>query len=136
MAAWPPTACSLSAGALLGAGWLLWVDALATSAVSGWLSVPGILSTLGLVLLNVVSWEAVTGEYANPFQTDGASGVARCWVFCSLLLCFSGLITSIFLLVQQGAADATLVSCAWQNGLIFASALLFRAGRTATSDDG
>ena len=86
-------------------------------------------------MLNIVSWDAVVGEYASPFD-DSGSGLARCWVFAALCFSFSGLISSIWILCTQPPGDAVVEQqLAGQNGLLFASSLLFRAARTFKADD-
>ena len=131
-----PAVCALVAGSLCGSAWLLWVDGVASSSmpIGAAEIVPGILAMLGLVMLNLVSWEAVTGE----FDITENSGLARCWVFGALCLQFSSVITGCWLLVARlgdPAADASAVMLAqrgaWQTGLLFLAALIFRAARTS-----
>ena len=142
------TACSTLAGTLSGAAWLLWVDAIASGAspLAAAHLVPGVLSFVGLLMLNVINWETVIGEYANPFESDEAGGLARCWIFVALCVSFGGVISAlwIFFALQDGsggsggenAVDAYARQCvAWQCVLIFCSALLFRASRTGKSED-
>jgi Uncharacterised protein family (UPF0220). len=128
-----PDACSVVAGVLLGAGQLLYVDAFATTSLEFVQHVPGMLSILGLVMLNVVSWETVAGEYANPFEHDGGSAIARVWVFVALCFSFGGLISSLWPLTADGSSLQQQL--AGQNALLFASSVLFRAARTRVSDD-
>lgn len=130
-----PVICSTLAGILFGAGQLLWLDAFATADVEFILHVPGILSVLGLVMLNIVSWESVIGDYTNPFASEGGTGVARCWVFLALCFSFGGVINSLWMLAMQAGDTTALQQIAGQNGLMFVSSLLFRASRTASSDD-
>ena len=135
------SACSVLAGVLCGAGWLVWLDAISTSGARiNFVPVvlPGLLSTLGLIALNIVNWGGVVGEYANPFENESGTTIARCWVFMACCLLFGGLIISLFVLSQPDPMAtevdmALMQSCAWQNSLIFASSLLFRGARTSTS---
>lgn len=133
MTSWLTDACCVLAGLLFGAGTLCYVDAFATASVDFPMHLPGIFSLLGLVMLNAVTWEAVSGEYSNPFVTDGSSSVARAWVFCALCFSFGGLLSSLWLLSAD--ASSTQQQLAWQNGLLFVSSLLFRAARTRSGDD-
>lgn len=60
--------------------------------------VPGILSTLGMIGLNIVSWEAVSDQGGLG---DGVAVFAKVWVTCSLILIFSGLAVSVWCLVTD-----------------------------------
>lgn len=98
--------------------------------VSGAYWVPGILGTLGLVMVNCISWEAVTGDGAFD---DGVAAKAKCWVLFAMIFLFCSMGAAIWLF----AADSqTANAYTWggtamlvQSLMIFASAILFRVSR-------
>ena len=76
---------------------------------------PGLLATLGLIGINLVSWEAVMEE--DSFN-DAPCNPARIFVMFSIILLFGGLGTAIWCLVnalQEAAKDPP----AWQWGGVF-----------------
>ena len=66
--------------------------------VSGTYWVPGILGTGGVVMLNLISWEAVTDDSAFG---DGVSAKAKMFVFVALVLMFCSLGGAIWVLVSD-----------------------------------
>lgn len=66
--------------------------------VSGVYWVPGILSSFGVLALNLVSWEAVS-EQGSFGENVGA--VSRIWVVGSLIFMFSGVGGAIWCLVSD-----------------------------------
>ena len=99
--------------------------------VSGAYWAPGILSTFGLVGLNIISWEAVSDEGGLG---ESASLFARVWVTVSLIFMFTGLGVSIWCLVTDLQAGPTYwhwggINTFLQNLLILLSGFLFRLVR-------
>merc|ERR1719198_2289770 len=98
--------------------------------VSGAYWAPGILTTFGLIGLNVISWEAVVEE--GSFG-EGVAMCAKLWVMCSLILLFGGLGTGIWCFVSDFQTPNAWhwggVMTLAQTLIIFASAILFRASR-------
>ncbi len=99
-------------------------DALVNGAYWG----PGIMSTFGLIGLNIISWEA--------FETslDDISGrFVRVWTMISLVMLFSGLGFAIFCLITDlqtvNAWHTGGVVVFLQNMLILLAAFIFRAVR-------
>ena len=129
-----PTIFSCVAGVLFGGAWLVWIDGVATSEAPFDLQQlwPGLLTTLGLIALNMVSWDFVGGGGYASFDADDSGNmlIARLWVFVSLLMCFAGLIWSLLTFFLDPSFSASAACGAWQCGLLFASAILFRAART------
>ncbi|KAK3234791.1 hypothetical protein CYMTET_54973 [Cymbomonas tetramitiformis] len=86
-------------GAVFGAGWWVWVDAIVTSNAkvpgSDW--VPGIIATLAHFMMNCTRRDSLQ-EY-DPFN-DGADCRVRSWLFLSYVVSFSSLITAVWLLVD------------------------------------
>ena len=142
-----PSIGSCAAGALFGAAWLVWIDGVAYAsteyghAVDGAYWVPGILQTVGLLMVNVVNWSLLT-EDAGFGDDGGVASKVKAWVFVSFVFSFSGLIGSVWILVQEaqnpsweGGAVQTAVRCLLQNLFLFGSSLVFRAVRTGSSDN-
>ena len=138
-----PSIGSCVAGLLFGTAWLLWVDGVAFAAaeygeaVNGAYWVPGILQTIGLFMVNLINWSLLTDD--SMMDDGGVAGKVKAWVFVSFVFCFSGLIGSVWIFVQEmqhpsweagGGAVDTAVRCLLQNLFLFGSCLLFRAVRT------
>ncbi|KAL3897179.1 MAG: hypothetical protein SGPRY_013107 [Prymnesium sp.] len=134
-----PSIGSILAGAFFGISWLLWIDGVSFAGiqyergVDGAYWIPGILQTLSLLMINLISWEVVGGDGAF----DDSGGIAaRIWVFSSFVFAFGGLIGAIWILVQeinapsweQGSVEPAFRGLL-QNLFIFASSLLFRLSR-------
>lgn len=134
-----PSIGSIVAGLLFGISWLLWIDSIAFSgveygkAVSGAYWIPGILQTISLFMINLISWEIVGGE---GLFDEGGNIRARIWVFASFLFAFGGLIGAVWILVQEmnapswehGSVSAA-VNGLLHNVFIFLASLLFRLCR-------
>ena len=126
-----PSIGSCVAGLLFGTAWLLWIDGVAFAsteygeAVNGAYWVPGTLQTIGLIMVNVINWGLLTDD---SMMDDGAvAGKAKAWVVVAFVLCFSGVIGSVWILVQEmqhpswdagGGAVDTAVRCLLQNLLL------------------
>ena len=131
-----PSIGSCVAGLLFGTAWLLWIDGVAFAAteygeaVNGAYWVPGTLQTIGLIMVNVINWGLLTDD---SMMDDGAvAGKAKAWVVVAFVLCFSGVIGSVWILVQEmqhpswdagGGAVDTAVRCLLQNLFLFGSSL-------------
>lgn len=92
---------------------------------------PGILSTFGLIGLNIVSWEAVSDEGSLG---EGVSLFAKIWVTASLIFMFTGLGVSIWCLVTDLQAGPDYwhwggINTFLQNLLLLSSGFLFRLVR-------
>eukprot|EP00325_Prymnesiales_sp_UTEX-LB-985_P003762 CAMPEP_0174694900 /NCGR_PEP_ID=MMETSP1094-20130205/1378_1 /TAXON_ID=156173 /ORGANISM="Chrysochromulina brevifilum, Strain UTEX LB 985" /LENGTH=144 /DNA_ID=CAMNT_0015891253 /DNA_START=51 /DNA_END=485 /DNA_ORIENTATION=- len=135
-----PSLASLFAGLLFGLAWLLWIDGVAFSTteydkdVDGTFYIPGLLSTFGLLMLNVIQWEAVSEDYS--LMEDGKGACAKCWVFTAFCMSFGGLIGGIWILVKEishpdweAGSVSVAVRALLQNLFIFASSLVFRVAR-------
>lgn len=99
--------------------------------VSGAYWAPGILSTFGMVGLNVVSWDAMTDE--GSLLGGDTSIFAKIWVTVSLIFMFTGLGVAIWCLVtdlqtEHGWHKAG-ICCFIQNVLILVAGFLFRLVR-------
>ena len=129
-----PSIGSCVAGLLFGTAWLLWIDGVAFAAaeygeaVNGAYWVPGILQTIGLLMVNLINWSLLTDD--SMMDDGGVAGKVKAWVFVSFVFCFSGLIGSVWILVQEmqhpsweagGGAVDTAVRCLLQNLFLFGS---------------
>ena len=98
--------------------------------ISGAYWAPGILSSFGLVGLNMISWEAIVEE--GSFG-DGVVVCARVWAMSSLILLFGGLGVAIWMFVDVFSVANYWpwggICCLVQNLLIMFSAVLFRMCR-------
>lgn len=138
-----PSIGSCVAGLLFGTAWLLWIDGVAFAAteygeaVNGAYWVPGTLQTIGLIMVNVINWSLLTDD--SMMDDGGVAGKAKAWVVLAFVLCFSGLIGSVWILVQEmqqpswdagGGAVDTAVRCLLQNLFLFGSSLPAKLTRT------
>ena len=129
-----PSIGSCVAGLLFGAAWLLWIDGVAFAAaeygeaVNGAYWVPGILQTIGLLMVNLINWSLLTDD--SMMDDGGVAVKVKAWVFVSFVFCFSGLIGSVWILVQEmqhpsweagGGAVDSAVRCLLQNLFLFGS---------------
>lgn len=136
--AWAP----VLAGAVFGAGWWCFIDALVVSKVvlhdsfpfTYWL--PGVVATIALVLMNLVPRESLgSTQYYGDEDSDTQ---ARCWLFISYLISFASVAGAgaVFISSIQHHAHVQMgVGCLLQAGFILASALLLWAFRTTDTSD-
>eukprot|EP01114_Cavostelium_apophysatum_P001852 TRINITY_DN11631_c0_g1_i1.p1 TRINITY_DN11631_c0_g1~~TRINITY_DN11631_c0_g1_i1.p1 ORF type:complete len:103 (-),score=8.28 TRINITY_DN11631_c0_g1_i1:231-539(-) len=97
----PETIMSYVAGALFAIAWWLWIDATVFTncdcprgdpdivKVEWYHYMPGVVSTVALVMINVVSWNDLNG---GAMFGESVSARARVWLFFSFLVAFGGLI--------------------------------------------
>ena len=139
-----PTLGSVAGGALLGIGWLLWIDSATAQqtqfgeSVPGGYWVPGILQTLSLFMVNAVNWSMLIDD---PFD-DAVSSRVKAWVFAAFMLAFSGLFGALWILIaalnhsppEDGRAESDVTGpaarCLLQNLFVFGGSLTFRLVRT------
>lgn len=99
--------------------------------VNGSYWLPVWFGTLGLISLNLISWDAVTGDGA--FNDESVQFKARVWVLGSMVAIFVALGSAV---VMKVAANQTpngytgaAAGCLWQAFLNFVAAGLFRYAR-------
>uniref|UniRef100_A0A6B2LPA9 Transmembrane protein 50A n=1 Tax=Arcella intermedia TaxID=1963864 RepID=A0A6B2LPA9_9EUKA len=122
---------------MFSVGWWLWIDGHVYSntfaeagEVTFWHYVPGICSTLALIMLNLVDLKDL-GGISWGFAEDGRQTRIRLWFFLSLVIAFGSLIGAVWS-ASVHWFDARLpyqwpgVALIVQNVCIFASALLYR----------
>ncbi|XRB06422.1 transmembrane protein 50 [Pycnococcus provasolii] len=94
-------------GALFGAGWWFWIDAVATRPkeagdVPPEHYLPGCVATLAMLMMQAVRREAIMSR--GGFDTDPSDSFrARVWLFVSYLVSFSALVGSVWMLVADYA---------------------------------
>jgi len=151
---------SYSSGLLFAIAWWMLIDANVLSftedrdsdvwhgVILWWFYVPGIISTIALIMVNIISYEAISG---NGFLDDSSVLKARIWLFISFILAFGGLLGSGWILFAKyvipsnsddgsGSGSPTLPEDKWpgvalflQNIFIFLSAIILRFGRKSSS---
>lgn len=136
---WAP----LGAGALFGGGWWCFIDAVVYSKVIlaekvpivYW--VPGVVATISLVLMNLVSRDHL--DHAQGMSDhDDYDTKARCWLFMSYLVAFGsvGGAGAVFVKAVTNHNHVGLgVGVLLQAGLVLLSALVFWAFRTPSDED-
>ena len=107
------------------------VDRAPDALVAGDYFIPGILSSFGLILLNVVSWEAVVDE--GSFG-ESAGACAKVWILCALIFLFAGFGLALWAIVTDFANNphnwhAAGICTFIQTLLILISAFVFRFSR-------
>jgi len=127
-------------GALFGAGWWFWVDAVVcnTQKVPFDQYIPGIVATLALLMINCIRRDDLQ-DY-DPFD-DGGFCRSRFWLFLSYLVSFAAVIGSVWVLMQHYALNPEHpqvwpgVAGVFQVACILASGLLFFVSRTPAEGD-
>ncbi|EDV26469.1 Transmembrane protein 50A [Trichoplax sp. H2] len=127
-----PIAASI-AGVLGAAGWWVFIDAATTDQFNPAFCVCGIVSMVGLLMINAIS----TGQLHGDAYSGGCLGQtgSRIWFIFGFGCLFGGLISSGWILfasyVVPHAKDVWPgVAVFLQNVLLFFSALTFKFGRT------
>lgn len=131
------------AGALFGAGWWCWTDALVyQQAVLGvaypWkYNWPGIVATLAMAMINLLPRRDLAE--AGEGMEEGGEFRARLWLFVSFLIAAGAVAGSVAVLVlasQQPDLAGIGVGSVLQCGLILGSSILFWAFRSGEGDSG
>lgn len=126
----------IASGALFGAGWWFWLDAVVCSGVKVPFDqyIPGIVATLALVMINCIRRDDLV-EY-DPFD-DGGFCRSRFWLFLSYVVSFASVVGSVWVLMQHYAANPAAAGNVWpgvagvfQVSCILGSGLLFFVSRT------
>ncbi|MEW5302747.1 MAG: hypothetical protein WDW36_005497 [Sanguina aurantia] len=131
------------AGALFGAGWWFWADAITTSpsTVPFLEYLPGIIATLALIMINCIRRDDLAA--VDPFD-DPSYCRSRFWLFLSYIVSFSAVVAAVWIMLlhysqhpEQSAAEKWPgVAGIFQVCLILASGLLFFLARTPADGDG
>ncbi|OQR72542.1 transmembrane protein 50B-like [Tropilaelaps mercedesae] len=121
---------SVVAGSLFAIGWWIMIDCASRHPSSQELNhayhTIGVISTLSLIMVNVVS----NAQFRGEGYTDGACGQtgAQVWLFIGFVLGFGALLGSSWILVATNF-HGTSLSVFFQNVFIFASSMAFKFGR-------
>jgi len=137
------TLLAYAAGFSFAIGWWLWIDANVYShhtndpvQVSGVHYIPGIISTIGLIMVNLVSWSDLNGV---NFLSDNVSAKARIWLLFAFVVSFAGLVVGVWMAVVhwfQGNPNSQYpgVALIVQNLLIFAGGAMYRFAKPSDED--
>ncbi|KAH9572455.1 hypothetical protein CY35_02G151400 [Sphagnum magellanicum] len=124
------------AGAVFGAGWWFWFDAVVCSEITvPFLHyLPGIFASLASLMFNCVRRDELQ-DY-SPFD-DGEGCRSRTWLFLSYVIAFVSLAGSAGMLVQDALLPDTPSSWTGVAGVlqctcVLASGLMYWTSRTAT----
>jgi len=125
------------AGSLFASGWWLIIDVAARfpdmETFHHAYHVCGVISTISMIMINMVS----NGQIRGDSYTEGCLGQrgARAWFFLGLVLGFTSLIASCWILFQSYVMPAKEqqwpgVGLFMQNLFIFLSSVVYRFGRS------
>nr|CAH0099487.1 unnamed protein product [Daphnia galeata] len=132
------TYAAVSAGILFASGWWMIFDVAARypemEVFHHAYHVCGVVGTLSMIMINMVSNGAIRGDNYSEDGCLGSRG-ARGWFFLGLVLGFTALIASCWILFQAYVIPANGpqwpgVGLFMQNLFIFLSSLMFRFGRS------
>uniref|UniRef100_A0A7R9V005 Transmembrane protein 50A n=1 Tax=Chlamydomonas euryale TaxID=1486919 RepID=A0A7R9V005_9CHLO len=125
------------AGALFGAGWWFWADAVALSPTKIPFDhyLPGLIATLALVMINLIRKDELAE--IDPFD-DATYCRARVWLFISYVVSFSSIVAAVWVLIAHYSSNPDLSSSEkwpgaagiFQVSFILGSGLLFFLSRT------
>jgi len=142
------TAICYVAGLVFAVGWWIWIDATVYHVhvndpikVIWWQYVAGLISTIGLFGVNIVSWRDLD---SNNIFGDQVSARAKIFLFCAFIVCFGGIIAAIWIAAQWWFIAANNftpkpsvyggIALIVQNILIFLSTLLYRFAKPQEED--
>eukprot|EP00252_Welwitschia_mirabilis_P010634 TRINITY_DN24021_c0_g1_i1.p1 TRINITY_DN24021_c0_g1~~TRINITY_DN24021_c0_g1_i1.p1 ORF type:complete len:139 (+),score=15.24 TRINITY_DN24021_c0_g1_i1:206-622(+) len=93
------------AGAVFGAGWWIWVDAVVCSSVkvSFLHYLPGIFASFAALMFNCVSRDEL--QDLHPYDYDDGCR-SRTWLFLAYVISFVSLAASVGLLVQDALTNS------------------------------
>ncbi|EGD76885.1 hypothetical protein PTSG_08232 [Salpingoeca rosetta] len=125
---------SVAAGILFAVGWWFMIDGTVNDSIEDKHQAIGVMSTLGLFMVNAISAEMLSGDV----YTDGCLGTAgaRVWLLLGLVMSFGSLIAATWVMIEQyikQGQDYAGACVFLQNSLIFISSLVFKFGRGSDS---
>ncbi|XP_078165876.1 transmembrane 50A-like protein [Carex rostrata] len=93
-------------GAVFGAGWWFWVDAVVCSSVkiSFLHYLPGIFASLAALMFNCVNRDEIGNDYYSPYGGDDEWRL-KLWLFVAYVVSFVSLAGAVGLLVQDALTD-------------------------------
>lgn len=116
---------SYVAGGLFAIAWWLWIDAHAFSSkfeengvyVTFPIYLPGIFSTVAMIMLQLVSWEDLGGSSWAASEDTGRQNRVRIFFFLSLVIAFGGIIAALWIAIEHWfnhVPAPTYIYPAWQ----------------------
>uniref|UniRef100_A0ACD5ZEW2 Uncharacterized protein n=1 Tax=Avena sativa TaxID=4498 RepID=A0ACD5ZEW2_AVESA len=92
-------------GAVFGAAWWFWVDAVVCSAaaVPFLHYLPGLFATFAALMFNCVKREDINDNYYSPY--DDSEWRLKLWLFISYVVSFVSLAAAVGFLVQDALTD-------------------------------
>ncbi|EFJ44911.1 hypothetical protein VOLCADRAFT_118500, partial [Volvox carteri f. nagariensis] len=99
----------IASGALFGAGWWFWVDAVCIShhKVPFDQYLPGIIATLALIMINCIRRDDMI-EY-DPFD-DATYCRSRLWLFLSYIVSFASIVAAVWVMLAHYAHNPNFSS--------------------------
>jgi len=137
---------SYAAGAIFAVGWWVWIDSHVYAVhiedeviVTFPHYLPGIVNTIALIMMNLVSW---TDLNSNGLFSEGVSTKAKIFIFLAFVLGFGCVSASIWIAVQHWFQNTETepktqypgVAIIVQNALIFGSACIYRFAKPQEDD--
>lgn len=129
-------------GALFGAGWWFWVDAVLCNShtVPFDQYIPGIIATLALIMINCIRRDSLQGQ--DAFDDESFCRI-RLWLFLSYVVSFGSIVASVWVMILHytshdelsGAEKWPGVACIFQTVFILGSGILFFLSRTPLDGD-
>jgi len=144
-------AISTIAGCIFAAGWWIWIDANVSTAnwpkdksgkppaILFYYYIPGIISTLGVFMTNIVSLESLNPASWVFDERIGAK--VRVWLFLSFIISFSGVAAAIWIMAavymppHNKGNDWPGIALTIQNALIFVSSIFLLGARSSPADE-
>ncbi|KXZ55178.1 hypothetical protein GPECTOR_3g324 [Gonium pectorale] len=90
----------IASGALFGAGWWFWVDAVCISnhKVPFDQYIPGIIATLALIMINCIRRDDLVE--IDPFD-DATFCRSRLWLFASYVVSFASIVAAVWVMIAH-----------------------------------
>ncbi|GLC37889.1 hypothetical protein PLESTB_001505800 [Pleodorina starrii] len=133
----------IASGALFGAGWWFWVDAVCIShhKVPFDQYLPGIIATLALIMINCIRRDDMV-EY-DPFD-DATYCRSRLWLFLSYIVSFASIVAAVWVMLAHYARNPDYSAAEkwpgaagiFQVTFILGSGLMFFVSRTPADTGG
>lgn len=133
--AWAKDVGCVVSGLIFGVAWWIMIDAQVISSlrkeqppIIGWYWVPGILSTLGFIMMNIVDLSSM-----NPYSwwyDENVSGKVRAWLFFAFIIHFSNIGGAMYIMIDRFLPPHNLgdpwpgIAICLQNFLLFFAGLL------------
>ena len=126
----------MGSGALFGAGWWFWLDAVCQNPTPPLHHLPGVAATLAVVMIN-----ALDPDSDSSYQDESAECQSRAWLLLSYLISFGAVVGAVLVLVtaakdmNEGDPIWTGVAAVLQCVLLLASGIFLFVTRAAAGLD-